>query len=114
MIINFAPPQAGLPGQAPMTASVAGDTITIDGSAYALAAVPDGGEGIPQGDSPFVGPIRRIGGEIHCTILWRYDADKTRPADPLPTAGVTSGAVPAPVVAIPAVSHPAPPDDQAV
>ena len=98
MIISFVP-QAGLPGQAAMSASVSGDTITIDGSAYALAAVPDGGDGEWTGDSPFVGRIRRIAGEIHCTILWRYDGATTRPADPLPVAGVTSGAVPAPVVA---------------
>lgn len=96
MIISFIP-QAGLPGQAPMAASVSGDTITIDGSAYALAAVPDGGDG-EWPDSPIVGRIRRIAGELHLTILWRYDGATTEPASPLPTVSVESGAVPAPVV----------------
>lgn len=112
MIIDYVP-QAGLPGQAPTVAVVRGNTITIDHTAYALAAIPDGGEGIPNGDSPFIGPIRRIAGEIHCTIKWRYDGSTTRPMDPLPTAGVTSGSVPPPVEPLPAPQVVAPPaDDQ--
>lgn len=64
-------PQHGLPGQPEMTMEVAGDTITIDGIPYDLSAVPEGGEGWPEGETPFVGPIRRLGGVIHAEIIAR-------------------------------------------
>ena len=51
------------------TIHVTGDTITIDGTSYDLSPVPEGGEGWPEGDSPFIGPITRSGGVIHCTVL---------------------------------------------
>ena len=63
-------PYVGLPGQPEMTIHVAGDVITIDGTAYDLSPVPEGGEG-DWPDSPFTGPIRRIGGKIHATVLVR-------------------------------------------
>ena len=64
-------PQRGLPGQSQMTIHVAGDTITIDGMPYDLGAVPEGGEGWPDGESPFIAPIRRIDGVIHVQIIAR-------------------------------------------
>lgn len=64
-------PQSGLPGHPETTVHVTGDTLTIDGTPYDLSAVPDGGEGRPEGETPFVGPIRRIGGVIHATIIAR-------------------------------------------
>lgn len=64
-------PQYGLPGQPEMTLEVAGDTIAIDGIPYDLSAVPEGGEGWPEGETPFVGPIRRIDGVIHATVVAR-------------------------------------------
>ncbi len=64
-------PQAGLPGQPEMTIHVAGDTITLDGVPCDLSAVPEGGEGWPEGETPFAGPIRRIGGVIHATLVAR-------------------------------------------
>jgi hypothetical protein len=64
-------PQRGLPGQPEMTIAVAGDTITIDGTPYDLSAVPEGGEGWPEGETPFIAPIRRIGGVIHAVIIAR-------------------------------------------
>ena len=63
-------PYVGLPGQPEMTLHVAGDVITIDGTAYDLSPVPEGGEG-DWPDSPFIGPIRRIGGVTHATVLAR-------------------------------------------
>ena len=63
-------PHVGLPGQPEMTLHVAGDVITIDGTAYDLSPVPEGGEG-DWPDSPFIGPIRRIGGVTHATVLVR-------------------------------------------
>ena len=64
-------PQMGLPGQPEMTVHVAGDVITADGTPYDLSEIPEGGEGWPEGDSPFIGPITRSGGVIHCTVLVR-------------------------------------------
>lgn len=64
-------PQQGLPGQPEMTIHVAGDVITSDGTAYDLGAVPEGGEGWPEAEAPFIGPIRRINGVIHATIVMR-------------------------------------------
>ena len=60
-------PQAGLPGQPETTIQVAGDVLTIDGLHYDLSPVPEGGEGEWE-DGPFIGPIRRIGGVIHCKV----------------------------------------------
>ncbi|MCC5955670.1 MAG: hypothetical protein JJU07_06170 [Natronohydrobacter sp.] len=69
------PPQQGLPGQPEMTIHVAGDILTIDGTAHDLSVVPEGGEGWPEGDSPFLGPITRQGGVIHCTLVTRLGDD---------------------------------------
>jgi hypothetical protein len=63
-------PQMGLPGQPEMTIRVVGDTITLDGVAYDLSAVPEGGEG-EWPDSPITGNIRREGGTLHVTVIAR-------------------------------------------
>lgn len=60
-------PQTGLPGQAETTLHVAGDVLTIDGTAYDLSPVPEGGSGEWEG-GPFAGRIHRIGGVIHATL----------------------------------------------
>lgn len=79
-----ASPVAGLVGPNETTVSVAGDVLTVDGVAYDLSAIPDGGEATPSGEHPFVGTIRRIAGELHASIIWRYgdDADRNQPTDP--------------------------------
>lgn len=64
-------PQQGLPGQPEMSIHVAGDVITIDGTPYDLSAVPEGGEGWPEGESPFIAPITRQDGVLHVTIIAR-------------------------------------------
>ena len=96
-------PQVGLPGQPETTLHVAGDVLTIDGTAYDLSPVPEGGEG-EWPDSPFIGPIRRIGGVIHATVLARLGdtAANDQPDSPwvIPNA---SGAV-----TIPALRKPEP------
>lgn len=74
-------PQAGLPGHPETTIHVTGDVITIDGMPYDLSAVPEGGEGHPKGETPFVGPIRRIGGVIHVTLIARL-GDTAAPDQP--------------------------------
>ncbi|ATX67507.1 hypothetical protein [Roseinatronobacter bogoriensis] len=68
-------PQQGLPGQAEMSLHVAGGVITIDNIAYDLGLVPEGGEGWPEGDSPFIGPITRSGGALTVTIIARLGDD---------------------------------------
>ena len=63
----------GLPGQPETTLIVVGDTLTHDGTPWHLQDIPEGGEGEFQGDSPFVGPIRRIKGKIHATVRVHLD-----------------------------------------
>lgn len=61
-------PIRGLPGQPETSIAVTGDVLTYDGVAYDLSPVPEGGQATPDGEHPFIGPIRRIGGVIHATI----------------------------------------------
>lgn len=93
-------PQHGLPGQPEMTITVTGDTITVDGVAYDLSPVPEGGEATPQGDHPFVGPIRRIGGMIHATVVVRLadDAAPDQPVDPAHWTVAADGPVTIPAI----------------
>ena len=88
-------PMRGLPGQAKTALSVAGDVLTVDGVAYDLSPVPEGGEaGADEG--PFVGPIRRHGGVIEATVqvMLGDDAMPVQSADPADWAlTVASGAV---------------------
>ena len=76
-------PQQGLPGQPETTLHVAGDLLTVDGTPYELSPIPEGGEG-EWPDSPFIGPIRRIDGVIHATVLVRLgdDAADCQSCDP--------------------------------
>lgn len=71
-------PQRGLPGQPDMTIHVAGDTLTLNGTVYDLSAVPEGGEGWPEEDTHFIGPITRQDGMLHVRIVARLGDD----ADP--------------------------------
>ncbi|RVV99693.1 hypothetical protein EKE94_03150 [Mesobaculum littorinae] len=89
---------AGLPGQPDDTASVAGDVLTHNGTAYDLSAVPEGGSGTLEGDHPFVGPITREGGVLRLGLRLTYDAARAeadQPADPAHwRVEVTEGPVP--------------------
>ena len=67
--------QVGLPGQPETTLHVMGDVITIDGTPYDLSPVPEGGEGWPEGDTPFIGPITRQGGVLRVQIVARLGDD---------------------------------------
>ena len=78
-------PVAGLPGQSETVASVSGDTLTVDGVEYALGALQEGDEGTLEGDTPFVGPVTREGGQIACGIIWRYDLATAEPVQPAVT-----------------------------
>lgn len=95
---------AGLPGQPETTASVSGDTITVDGVAYNLSAVPEGGFAEPEGEHPFAGQIERIGGELHLSLVWFYDTATAEPIQPAaaPVFSVIDGAMPDPITRKPA------------
>jgi len=62
--------------------SVAGDTITVDGTSYDLSDIPDGGE-VEGEDHPFVGPIRRENGVVICAlrVILGPDAARSQPTD---------------------------------
>ncbi len=76
-------PQHGLPAQPETTISVSGDVITVDGTAYDLAAVPEGGEAVPGGEHPFAGKITRQSGIIHASVrvILGETADPRQPTD---------------------------------
>lgn len=90
---------AGIPGQPETHASVAGDTITIDGVEYPLGALQEGDEGTMEGETPFVGSITREADEIACSIIWRYDPATAEPVQPTvpPVLTVTDGPIPDPI-----------------
>lgn len=94
-------PQSVFPSVPETTASVAGDVLTVNGIAYDMSAVPEGGEATPTGEHPFIGTITRTAGEIFATIRWTYDpgAVSDQPTDPAHYfATVTAGSVPSPIV----------------
>jgi hypothetical protein len=94
---------AGLPGQTETAASVAGDTLTVGGTAFDLSAVPEGGFAESGGDHPFVGRIERTGGVLHLALRWHYDAATAEPIQPAaaPVLTVTAGPVPDPITRLP-------------
>lgn len=98
-------PIANLPGAADDAVTVSGDTITVNGTAYDLSTVPDGGEAVADGEHPFAGPIRRVGGELIVPLVVRYDSATAVPNQPTDwahwTVTVTSGALPDRVTRIP-------------
>jgi hypothetical protein len=77
-------PQRGLPGAPETTVAVAGDTLIVDGVAYDLSPVPEGGLAEPEGKHPFVGAITRQGGVIRATVRVALGdtAAAYQPADP--------------------------------
>jgi hypothetical protein len=77
-------PMRGLPGQKETAILVSGDTVTVDGVAFDLSPVPEGGLAEPEGEHPFVGLITREGGVIHATVRVMLDdsAAPHQPSDP--------------------------------
>ena len=94
-------PIAGLPGAADDAVSVAGDVLTVNGTAYDLSTVPEGGEAMPEGDHPFIGPITRKDGELHLGLRLVYDRGTALPDQPVDPdhwrVTLTSGALPDPI-----------------
>jgi hypothetical protein len=97
-------PSRGLPGHPETALSVAGDVLTVDGIAFDLAQVPEGGEATASGEHPFAGPIRRQGGvlQVPVRVLLDDSAAPHQPADPAHwTIRAGDGAV-----TLPALRHP--------
>jgi len=90
---------AGLPGQDETTAAVAGDVLTVNGVAYDLSSVPDGGRAEATGEHPFAGPIARIDGAIHAPLTWYYDGASALEdqGEEHPIADIANGPVRGPV-----------------
>ena len=82
MNLTFSP-QRGLLGQPETAIVVSGDTIIVDGTAFDLSAVPEGGEAEPEGEHPFAGKITRQSGKIHASvrIILGETADPRQPTD---------------------------------
>ena len=84
MILTFIPQW----GRGKASYHVAGDVLTINGTTFDLSAVPEGGEGLaqiePGEDHVFIGPVRRIDGVIHATLIcWiGDDAEQDQPDAP--------------------------------
>jgi hypothetical protein len=105
MMILTLTPQRGLPGQPETTIHVTGDVLTVNGIDYDLSAIPEGGQGVPQGSHPFSGPISRQNGDLYATVIVQLDdtAEFNQPNN-LWVVSVESGPV-----TIPAVRKPAEP-----
>jgi hypothetical protein len=76
-------PTRGLPGQPETSLAVADDVIHVNGTAYDLSAVPEGGDG-EWPDSPLLGRIQRTDDVIHVTVRVQLDdtAANDQPTDP--------------------------------
>ena len=65
----------GKPGEPETELHVSGDVLTFDGKPWDFSDIPEGGEGtLDDEDSPFIGPIQRIDGLIHATVLVRVNS----------------------------------------
>ena len=73
MIIYFSPVR----DDESMTASVAGEVLTVNGKAFNFTQLPDGAtlpaEAIDS--EHFVGPVERINGEVHLTLRLPHGAN---------------------------------------
>lgn len=81
MIITLSP-VAGLPGQPETEIVASGDRITVDGLSWDFSALPEGEEIVPQGEHPFLGPVRREGGDIRCMLCCLYSPGTAAPNQP--------------------------------
>jgi len=84
--------------------SVLGETITYRGQTYDLAPLPDGAE--VTAETPFIGSIKRINGEVQLTLQYSYNmqtAEANQSTDWADyTFTVTNGQCPCPILRKPA------------
>lgn len=91
-------------------ASIDGDVITVDGIVCDLSAIGEGDVSAPDGIHPFATasgkaiPITRVDGVLQVPVRWVFDPATADPdqGNTHPVLIVTSGAVPDPVIRLPA------------
>lgn len=73
MHITFSPMRR----DGPITVSRAGDSLTIDGEAFDFSPLPEGATLPPEaiGGDWFAGPVERISGVLHLTLILPHGAD---------------------------------------
>ena len=80
------------------TVSLSGLTLTIDGTAYDLSAIPEGGQAEAGEDSPFTGTVTRE----QVTVKYHYDMTNAEPNQSTDwvdyTFDIELGDVPCPIV----------------
>lgn len=84
--------------------TVTGETITYRGQTYDLAPLPDGAE--VTAETPFIGSINRINGEVQLTVQYQYSMQTAEPNQSTNindyTFTITSGQCPCPIIRRPA------------
>ncbi|MAD75173.1 MAG: hypothetical protein CML20_10345 [Rheinheimera sp.] len=113
MKIILSPTASALADQLPF---VTGDTVTYRGETYDLAPLPDGAT--VEADSPFIGVISRINGELQFKLEYQYNSAL---AEPIQSANwdsytftVIDGQCPDPIVYKPVETEPEPEPEQEV
>ena len=53
--------------------SVSNDALTIDNIEYDFCDILQDGQKTFDDMSPFIGPVKRVSGEIHCEVIYFYD-----------------------------------------
>lgn len=80
------------------TVSVDGLTVTVDGTPYDLAVIPEGGQAEAEEGGPFIGIVTRE----EVTVLYHYDGSTAEPDQSTDWADysyfIESGPVPDPIV----------------
>lgn len=105
MIVTIRP-IANLPGQPDDEVSVAGDVLTVNGVEYDMSPLQEGDEARferetdDEPECPIAGHVRRLGGEIHLHLQFRYATSTAMPDQPqeLATVSIASGPLPDPVL----------------
>lgn len=99
MHITFSP-FAPLPGQfAPLTASLTGDVLTLNGIDFDFTQLPEGGTlpGEAIASDWIIGPVSRINGELHLTLRLPHGPNPSRAvAFPEPIHVTADGPIPLP------------------
>jgi len=95
MYINWSPVRLG----ETLTASLAGDVLTLNGEAFDLGPLPEGATLASEAiDSPWiVGPVSRIDGELHLTLRLPHGPNPSHAvAFPEPIHVTEDGTIPLP------------------
>jgi hypothetical protein len=97
MLVTLSP-SAAFTDDTPPT--VSGSTLSYRGESYDLSQLPDGAE--VEAESPFIGKIKRVAGQIELTLQYQYDmttAEDNQPTDwDVYTFTVTDGQCPCPII----------------